>query len=221
MSSISLGLLSGWPHLEDVNLVWKVGPSIVSHGLKAKCIVRGVHPPKAMMIDAPPFQISSLLRIFSDSGEKFTDFFPQKCMFHPRKFPMTFLVINWLWISLLLSLKRYISPYFAKFISPYFEKFPWFRKIYLFFAYFTCFSFPPTSTMMHLCITQYTYWTPLCVMAPGLKTGGVVGLKNQQTEGHSTGLMVSYSLSFYFIIHKFVYLWKVICFGKCYHLTFL
>src|SRR6218665_398354 len=24
-----------------------------------------------------------------------------------------------------------------------------------------CFSFPPTLTMMHLCIAQCTYWTPL------------------------------------------------------------
>src|SRR6218665_1373115 len=45
---------------------------------------------------------------------------------------------------------------------PYFSKFsPCFRKIYVFFTYFICFSFPPSLTMMHLCITQCTYWTPL------------------------------------------------------------
>src|SRR6218665_4125707 len=27
-------------------------------------------------------------------------------------------------------------------------------------------SFPPTFTMMHLCITQYTYWTPLHIRSP-------------------------------------------------------
>src|SRR6218665_1864839 len=29
------------------------------------------------------------------------------------------------------------------------------------FKYFLCFSFPPSLTMMHLCITQCTYWMPL------------------------------------------------------------
>src|SRR6218665_4042262 len=29
------------------------------------------------------------------------------------------------------------------------------------FTYFMCISFPPSLTMMHLCITQCTYWTPL------------------------------------------------------------
>src|SRR6218665_2491233 len=46
---------------------------------------------------------------------------------------------------------------------PYFDKFPLcFTQIHLLFAYFTCISFPPTFTVMHLCITQCTYWTPLC-----------------------------------------------------------
>jgi len=54
-------------------------------------------------------------------------------------------------------------PYFGKFIiPPTLRNFtPWFRKMYLFFAYFACFSFPPYFSMMHLCITQCTYWTPL------------------------------------------------------------
>jgi len=38
---------------------------------------------------------------------------------------------------------------------------PSFIKIHLLFTYFMCISFPPTFTMMHLCITQCTYWTPL------------------------------------------------------------
>ena len=42
-----------------------------------------------------------------------------------------------------------------------FCKSPRFRKIYLFFTYFVCVSFPPTFTMMQFCITQCTYWTPL------------------------------------------------------------
>src|SRR6218665_2389938 len=41
---------------------------------------------------------------------------------------------------------------------------PCFRKIHLLFTYFMCISFPPTLTMMHLCITRCTYWTPLAVL---------------------------------------------------------
>src|SRR6218665_2404377 len=37
---------------------------------------------------------------------------------------------------------------------------PCFRQIHLLFTYFTCI-FPPTLTMMHLCITQCTYRTSL------------------------------------------------------------
>src|SRR6218665_2336308 len=45
---------------------------------------------------------------------------------------------------------------------PCFHKFPpCFRKIHQFFTYFVCIFPPPTLTMMHLCITQCTYWTPL------------------------------------------------------------
>jgi len=58
--------------------------------------------------------------------------------------------------------KRYISTLFCEnaYSAPYFLKFPlWFRKIYVFCTYFTCFSFPPYFD--HLCITQCTYWTPL------------------------------------------------------------
>src|SRR6218665_1017582 len=41
---------------------------------------------------------------------------------------------------------------------------PCFRKIQQLFTYFTC-NFPPTLTMMHLCITHCTYWTPLTGLA--------------------------------------------------------
>jgi len=74
-----------------------------------------------------------------------------------------FVVIDW---------KCWIFTYFRCFstfplfreiiISLYLFKFPlWFRKIYVFFTYFMYFLFPPSLTMMHLCITQCTYWTPL------------------------------------------------------------
>ena len=85
--------------------------------------------------------------------------------FHPPKFLMTFYChqpqISR--ISPLFSVFKYISPYFEKKYSfPLFLKIsPCFRQIYVFFTYFICFSSPPTFTMMHLCITQCTYWTPL------------------------------------------------------------
>src|SRR6218665_2966655 len=41
---------------------------------------------------------------------------------------------------------------------------PCFRQIHLLFTYFTFISFAPTLTMMHLCITQCTYLTPLAVV---------------------------------------------------------
>src|SRR6218665_4142843 len=59
------------------------------------------------------------------------------------------------------------------FFPPYFYKFPpCFRQIHLLFTYFTCIFFLhtlrvfflPTLTMMHLCITQCTYWTPLPIL---------------------------------------------------------
>src|SRR6218665_72734 len=67
-------------------------------------------------------------------------------------------------ISPLFSLFHYIfTPYIGKIIiSPYFYKFaPDFVKFTCSFTYYLCFSFPPTLTMMHLCITQCAYWTPL------------------------------------------------------------
>src|SRR6218665_269108 len=47
-------------------------------------------------------------------------------------------------------------PYFREIVH-----FPLFREIYVFFTYFTYFSFLPSLTMMHICITQCTYWMPL------------------------------------------------------------
>jgi len=76
---------------------------------------------------------------------------------------------------LVIDHKFRISPYFPCFsiFPPCFAKIivsptllwkilPCFRKIHLLFKYFMCISFPPyTLTMMHLRITQCTYWTPL------------------------------------------------------------
>jgi len=49
-------------------------------------------------------------------------------------------------------------------LSPYFCKFPPdFVKCTCFLYTLCVFRFPPTLTMVHLCITQCTYWTPLQV----------------------------------------------------------
>ena len=54
----------------------------------------------------------------------------------------------------------YSPPILRNSSFPTFPISHWFRKIYV-FLHSLCFSFPPTLTMMHLCITQCTYWTPL------------------------------------------------------------
>src|SRR6218665_3585119 len=55
------------------------------------------------------------------------------------------------------------SPLFREnyYSPPTFKNAPCFRKIHLFLHTLCVFRFPPTLTMMHLCITQCTYWTPL------------------------------------------------------------
>ena len=118
---------------------------------------------------SPLFQISPPLfqKIFRTFWKFLTILpFPEKFLhFHPPKFLMTFFFFGH---------RPQIStspPIFA--VSVHFPLFrenysfplllqisPCFRQIHLLFTYFTC-TFPPTFTMMHLCITQCTYWTPL------------------------------------------------------------
>ena len=88
----------------------------------------------------------------------------------PKKFPI-FIRQNFWWPFFLVITNFEFPPYFASFstfppgfakiiISPYFHKCtPCFRKIHQLFTNFVCIS-PHTLTMMHLCITQCTYWTP-------------------------------------------------------------
>ena len=81
---------------------------------------------------------------------------------------------NFWWPFSVIDHKFRISPYFSLFqyISlplfrenyspPYFDKFPPVLEKFTCFLHALCvFRFPPTLTMMHLCITQCTYWTPL------------------------------------------------------------
>src|SRR6218665_1543020 len=67
-------------------------------------------------------------------------------------------------ISPLFSLFQYISPLFREFFyfPPTLTNFPSvFEKFTCFLHTLCVFCFPPTLTMIHVCITQCTYWTPL------------------------------------------------------------
>jgi len=102
----------------------------------------------------------------SDSAENFPNltFSKKNFVFHPPKFLTSFFshspqISNFP----LFSVFQFISPYFRKFFfPPTTANFPLISINLRDFAYFTCISFPSALTMMHLCITQCTYWTPLC-----------------------------------------------------------
>ena len=130
---------------------------------------KGVHPPWDHDAFSPLFQITPHLfsKKFQTLWKSFYILpFPEKLLdFHPPKFLMTvFLVIDHTFrISPYFPCFSTFPPCFPKMLfSPYFYKFPLcFRQIHLLFTYLLCILFPPTLTMMHLCITQCTYWTPL------------------------------------------------------------
>ena len=123
-----------------------------------------------MMHFPPFFRFPPIFEKFSDSVENFQNF-----TFSRKNFRFSSAKISYD-VFLVIDHKFRISPYFLCFpVSPLFREnyyFPLtfknvplsFRKIHLLFTYFLCISFPPTLTMMHLCITQCTYWTPLILM---------------------------------------------------------
>ena len=135
----------------------------------------GVHPPEAMMY-FPLFQISpSFRKKFQTLWTIFTILpFPNKFLdFQPPNFFFTHRP----------QISNSHPPYFR--IFPYFSCLstfplcfaktiisPCFRNIHVFLHALRVFRFPPTLTMMHLCITQCTYWTPL-----GLPVGVCVYVK--------------------------------------------
>jgi len=133
---------------------------------------RGVHPPWGHDAFPPLFQISPYFREIFGLWGKFSKlylFLKNFLIFIRRNFWWPFLVIDHkFWISPLFSLFQYISPLFrGNYYFPHtLTNFPPFKQIHLLFTYFTCISFPPTFTMMHLCITQCTYWTPLHACTP-------------------------------------------------------
>src|SRR6218665_3975722 len=128
----------------------------------------GVHPPEAMMHFPSLFQISPhIFEKFSDSEENFQNFtFSRKISrFSSEKISDDlFLVINHKFrVPPIFPVSVHFHPVSRKLLFfPLLLKIPpCFRKIHLLFTYFTCISFPNTLTVMHLCITQCTYWTPL------------------------------------------------------------
>ena len=135
-------------------------------------------PSEAMMHFPPPcFSFPLFSKKFQTLWKIFKILpFPEKSLdFHTSKFLMTFLLV--------IDRKFRVPPYFPFFpvsvhfppcfakiiISPYFEIFsPVFKKYTCFLH--ICITFPPTLTMMRLCITQCTYWTSLimdrCICRP-------------------------------------------------------
>src|SRR6218665_4146450 len=108
--------------------------------------------------------------LFSKNWKNFSILlFPEKILyFHPPKFLMIFFCHQ-------PQIFKF-PPYFLCFstFAPrfhenyYFPPLPFkiplcFTKLDLLLHTFCVFRFPPTLTMMHLCITQCTYWTPLAI----------------------------------------------------------
>jgi len=111
--------------------------------------------------DFPLFPIN-----FSDSAENFPNltFSPKMFRFSTAKISDDlFLVIHHKFqISHpIYPLSIHFPPISGNFVPLLLPNFyPWFREIYVFLHTLRVFV-SPTFTMMHLCITQCTYWTPL------------------------------------------------------------
>ena len=112
----------------------------------------------------PLFLIPPISENLSDSVENYPNFTFSRKIFRFSSAKISddlFLVVDY---------KFLISPLFSLFHYQFRENYyfplllqisPCFPGICVFFTYFMCISFPPTLTMMHLCITHCTYWTPL------------------------------------------------------------
>ena len=128
-------------------------------------------PPEAMMHFPSVSYFPLFSKEFSDSVENFPNFTKTFAIFIRQNFWWPFLFSPQPQISSLFSLFQYISPLFRENYSflPTFKIPPRFRKIYVFFTYFVFFFSPSCLTMMHLCITQCTYWSPLLLTS--IKSG--------------------------------------------------
>ena len=138
--------------------------------LKSFVPTRGVHPPLRQWCIFLCFRFLPVFEKFSDSAENFSNL-----TFSQKHFSI-FIYQNFWWPFLVIDLKFRISPYFRCFSRPTFPPisrkllfFPYFLKFPPDFVKFTCFymhalcvfRFPQSLTIMHLYITQCTYWTPL------------------------------------------------------------
>jgi len=88
---------------------------------------------------------------------------------HPQKFLVTYLVIDSEFFNFLpIFAKSYISPYFGKnyYCPPFIDFLLHFVQFTCLLPTFRAFRFPYSLTMMHLCIIQCTYWTPLVTVKP-------------------------------------------------------
>ena len=114
----------------------------------------------------------------------------------PKNFSVFIRQKFWWPFCLVIDQKFRISPYFLHFplfggnftFPPTFNNFiPSFIKITCFLHTFCVFRFPPTFTMMHLCITQCTYWTPLSNWTQTLfvMCRKCFHFDNRQRENHS------------------------------------
>src|SRR6218665_303299 len=125
-------------------------------------------PPETMMHFPPLFQISPLFQKNFRTFWKILTIlpFPKHFLdFHPPKFLMTFFshqpqISNF---PPVFPVSVHFLPVSRKLLfPPYFQNFPHvFDKFTCFLHTLCVFRFPPTLTMMHLCITQCMYWTPL------------------------------------------------------------
>ena len=133
----------------------------------------------------PPY-FRKMFRLCGKFSENFLDF-------HPTKFLMTFFshrpqISNFP----LFSLFQYISSLFREnyYFPPTFKNVPPVFEILTCFLHTFCvFRFPPTLTMMHLCITQCTYWTPLSTCVRGSARPPLVTLST-----NSAYICISYEL---------------------------
>src|SRR6218665_3546872 len=133
-------------------------------------VYRGVHPPETMIHFPPCFRFPPIFEKISDSVENFPNF-----TFSRTIFPFSSAKISHD-LFLVIDHKFRISPLFFHasvhfpsvsrklLFPPTFTNFPpVFEKVTCFLHAFCVFRFPPTLIMMHSCITQCTYWTPLAV----------------------------------------------------------
>ena len=136
----------------------------------------------------PCFRFPPIFEKYSDSADNFQNF-PEKEFldFHTPKFLMTFFFSHRPQISNfpLFSLFQYTFPPVSRklLFPPTLKNFPSpvLQKIRLLFTYFSpmCISFPPTLTMMHLCITQCTYWHKNAPLSSSLLKRRYISLQNE------------------------------------------